>query len=203
MDQLISSGNITFNDKYNYVTFLEDYVNIFLVTKNIRIAYLIQNFEENDDSIIHRINILKQIFHFNVLKSHNYYFLSKQKLCHEDVNTEDKISIILRYETSTPFSLIDRKQTTYTYSFDLECINVLYKINLFTYVSQFNDREEEAKILVNEINSHLLNDNLLKEIINKVSLNVIKNDKTDLTITNLINDNITNKFTTIKGTVSI
>ena len=95
-------------DKFNDNSLI-DCINVFIVDKNIRDAYLIQSFVPDTKDIEERIKFVQNIFpNINLFRNNNYFYLSKKELSLKNVDTEDKIGSLLRFDCPTRFEDIDR-----------------------------------------------------------------------------------------------
>lgn len=186
---------------------MEDLMNIYLVKNKIRDAYLIQSFLPDEKEIDKRIKIIKMITpNINVFRSNNYYFLSLILLNEDDINCDEKIGKLLRFDCPNKFSELNRDIETVTYKIIVKGVHK--DINLITYICQDNSKIDSAQKLKNEIKTSLLKNETFKQIISDIDLKVEINRpinsvkellyKTDYIINSedikLINDTIFNSF---------
>jgi hypothetical protein len=129
-----------------------DYINSFLITKGIRDAYLIQNFDSSTANIEQRVKKILHVFpSLHLLRYNNYYFLSVKPLQKNNVDSDKKIAQLLRFSCDVDFKDLDRKKETVAYN-----INVFLKadqdpITIITYLCQTKSTIRSAEQLVNDI----------------------------------------------------
>ena len=151
-----------------------DYINSFLVEKGIRDAYLIQNFESNTDVVESRIAEIQTIFpKLKILKTGNYYFLSLKQLKKVDVETDEKISPILRFSCDVKYTDLDRTMETIGYHINVFLKGIEEPLNIISYVCQTTSTIRDAEQLVSDIKKVLMDDINLKKIVLKVELDVV------------------------------
>lgn len=150
---------------------LEDLMNVYLVENKIRDAYLIQSFSSDTSIIKKRIDIINSVnTNLNLLQYNNYYFLSLKKLSIDDVDDDEKIGKLLRFNCPTKFSDINRDIETITYKIIVKCIH--NDIELITYVCQDNSKINEAIKLKDDIKKSLLSEDTFKKIIVDIELKI-------------------------------
>jgi hypothetical protein len=142
-----------------------DYVNSLLVVKEVRDAYLIQNFESSTDAVDERILKIQETFpQLKVLKNNNYYFLSLKSLNQADVDNDTKIARILRFSCDVEFKDLDRNKETVTYNIDVHIRRRKSPITIITYMCQTKSTMRDAHQLVSEIQKVLPDDKVVLDI---------------------------------------
>lgn len=150
----------------------EHYINSFLVTKNVRPAYLIQNFLQDDKHIKKDIKNILSVFpelqSFSYLENH---FLSKNKLNVDDVDTHDKIGKLLRFDCPTKFNDLNRNIPYILYNITT-IMKYKKRFILTCYICQNDSKTASAENLVKDINNAIQNDDNLKTIVKDVRLEI-------------------------------
>jgi len=165
----------------NGVEGIEDYINTLLVTKNVRGAYLIQNFNTINNIHIHEErleNILSIFPNIHIITDETYTFLSKNKLSMKDIQTEEQIGNLLAYKCDNKFDELDRDKITYTYDINVKLKDSVIdkdSFDIITFMCQDLTYKDDIYDFTNTVKETIMNDSNLVKIVDDVVLYITEN----------------------------